>query len=639
MDRTEPLTPRSRLRAWTPAAALLTTLALAACDSSGGAAKGPPAADAKLDAAREPSPDIHARTPEEAEQFVKENDAKLRALWVAAESRAWEQATNITPETEKAAAAAHEAVMEYIGEAIPRARSFDGVKVSPASRRQLDLLKTATTLPAPEDAERRAELARIATEMQSLYGKGEHCETAQGKQVCRDLGQLSDVLVQSRDPQELARAWTGWRTVSRGAMREKYERFVELGNEGAHAIGYADVGQLWRSMYDMSPEAFERELERLWTQVRPLYEQLHCHVRATLREKYGDAVVSADGMIPAHLLGNMWAQEWGNIYPLLEPYEGQPSIDVTAALQREGYDERKLVKTAESFFVSLGLDPLPATFWERSMFTKPPDRDVVCHASAWDVTYSDDLRIKMCIKINMEDLITIHHELGHNYYYHYYFQLPVLFQQGAHDGFHEGIGDTLALSVTPAYLHELGLLAAPSSDEKAVINKQMQDALDKIAFLPFGLLIDKWRWGVFSGSIQPARYNAAWWELRAVYQGVEPPAPRSEEDFDPGAKYHIPANTPYTRYFLARILQFQFHAALCEAAGHKGPLHTCSIHGSEAAGDKLRAMLELGASKPWPDALEAVAGTRTMDAGPMLRYFEPLQGYLAEQNQGRACGW
>ncbi len=628
--------PRRRQLGYTLALALASA---SACDAKT-EPQDPPKADAKLDAARAPTPDPNAKTPAEAEAFVKDNDAKLRALWIEAESRAWEQATNITPETEKAAAAAHEKVMEYIGGAIPKARSFDGVKVEESARRQLDLLKTATTLPAPEDPKRRAELAMIATEMQSIYGKGQHCETdSSGKEVCRDLGELSDVLAHSRDPKALTRAWEGWRTVSRGAMRAKYQRFVELGNEGARAIGYADVGQLWRSGYDMSPEAFERELERLWGQVKPLYEQLHCHVRATLHERYGDAVVDPTGPIPAQLLGNMWAQEWGNIYPLMEPYAGQPSIDVTKALQDKGYDEQKMVKTAEAFFVSLGLDPLPATFWERSMFTKPPDRDVVCHASAWDVTYSDDLRIKMCIKINMEDLITIHHELGHNYYYHYYYKLPVLFQQGAHDGFHEGIGDTLALSVTPAYLNKIGLLDALSSDEKAVLNKQMQDALDKIAFLPFGLLIDKWRWGVFSGSIKPDRYNAAWWELRDTYQGIKPPSERGEQDFDPGAKYHIPANTPYTRYFLARILQFQFHKALCEAAGHDGPLHTCSIHGSKAAGDKLRAMLEMGASKPWPDALEAVAGTRSMDATPMIEYFEPLAKYLAEQNKGRACGW
>jgi peptidyl-dipeptidase A len=605
--------------------------ALAACD--GGKSNPPPdgggagGGEGGGEAASDPAHD-----------FVVEADAKLRALWIEAETKAWEQATNITPETEKAAAEAHEKVMAYLNEAIPAAAKFDGVQTDPDTRRQLDLLKRATTLPSPSDAAKRKELAELATQMQSMYGKGKYCKKKKGKEECRDLGELSDVLANSRKYDELLDAWQGWRTISR-PMRPMYQRFAELSNEGAREIGYADTGELWRAGYDMSPDELEAEVERLWQQVRPLYEQLHCHVRANLAKKYGKKKVPKDGLIPAHLLGNMWAQEWGNIYPLMEPYKGQPSIDVTKALVDKGYDAEKMVKQAESFFVSLGLDPLPKTFWERSMLTQPEGRDVVCHASAWDPSYNDDLRIKMCIKINMEDLVTIHHELGHNYYYHYYYQQPVLYQAGANDGFHEGIGDTLALSVTPAYLKQIGLLDEVSTDDKAVLNKQMQDALDKIAFLPFGVMIDKWRWGVFSGKITPENYNAAWWDLRREYQGIAPPIARTEEDFDPGAKYHIPANTPYLRYFLARILQFQFHKALCEAAGHEGPLHTCSIYGSKEAGKKLQAMLEMGASKPWPDALEVVTGTRQMDAGPLIEYFQPLMAYLEEQNKGRTCGW
>ncbi len=583
-------------------------------------------------------PDAAAPTTaaDEAKAFVAQVDQELRAAWIEAETKAWEKATNITPETEKAEAEAAEKLMAYLGEAIPKAASFDGVEVDFDTRRQLELLKRATVLPAPSDPAKRKELAGIAAEMESIYGKGKVCD-AKGKN-CKDLGELSKTMASSRKYDELLEAWKGWRTVS-PPMRPKYQRFVELSNEGAKEIGYADVGELWRSNYDMSPDEFEAEVERLWKQVEPLYQQLHCHVRAKLAKKYGKKKVPQDGMIPAHLLGNMWAQEWGNIYPLVEPYKGQPSIDVTKSIQAQKWDSKKMVRTAEAFFVGMGMDPLPDTFWERSMLDKPEGREVVCHASAWDPAYDDDLRIKMCIEPTMEDLVTIHHELGHNYYYHYYHDLPVLYQQGANDGFHEGIGDTLALSVTPAYLKELGLLTEVSDNPKAVINVQMADALDKIAFLPFGLLVDKWRWGVFSGDITPENYNAAWWELRAKYQGIAPPEARGEDLFDPGAKYHIPANTPYARYFLARILQFQFHKALCEAAGHEGPLHTCSIAGSKEAGDKMKAMLAMGASRPWPEALEAITGSREMDATPMIEYFEPLMGYLEEQNKGRKCGW
>jgi peptidyl-dipeptidase A len=582
--------------------------------------------------------EVDKPSTEQAQAFVEQTDAKLRELWTAESKAAWTHATDITDEHAKAVAAASEQSMAFINQAIKDARKLDGAEADPDTLRQLKLIRTATTLPAPNDAAKRKELAELVTKLDSMYATGKWGCADKESADCKDLGAAEDIISNSDDYDEQLRAWEGWHSIS-PPMRPLYQRFVELANEGARDIGYGDTGELWRSGYDMSPAEFEAEMERLWQQVKPLYTQLHCHVRAKLGEKYGTDKVPANGMIPAHLLGNMWAQEWPNVYDDMIPYPDQPSIDVTAGLQRAKFDELKMVKTAENFFVSLGLDPLPETFWERSLFVKPSDREVQCHASAWDVEFNNDLRIKMCIKINMEDFVTIHHELGHNYYYHYYYTKPVLFQSGAHDGFHEGIGDTLALSVTPKYLADIGLLEQASEDPKAVINKQMSDGLEKISFLPFGLLIDRWRWGVFSGEIKPEEYNAAWWKLRNEYQGVSAPSERTEDHFDPGAKYHIPGNTPYARYFLARILQFQFHKALCDAAGHEGPLHTCSIYGSKEAGAKLQAMLELGSSKPWPDALEAIAGTRKMDAGPLLEYFEPLQGYLAEQNQGRTCGW
>ena len=623
-----------------------TLLALPACAKQGGdATKG----EAKKGAANEDGARAEgdggeakpeAPSVEDATAFVASVDAKLRELKVAEETAAWEHAVDLGSEDKaKIKASAAEATMAYLGEAIPKAAGFAGVEADADTMRQLQLLRVSSPLPAPTDAAKRKELAEITTKLDGMYGQGKYGDCSDPEaEACKDMADAMAVLADSDDYDELLAAWSGWRTIS-PPMRDHYRRFVELSNEGAREIGFADTGELWRSMYDMGAADFEAEMERLWQQVKPLYTQLHCHVRAQLSEKYGADKVPAEGMIPAHLVGNLWAQEWPNVYPDMIPYPDQPSIDVTEGLRKAEFDATKMVKTAEDFFVSLGLDALPETFWQRSLFVQPPDREVQCHASAWDVGYNNDLRIKMCIKIDMEDFVTIHHELGHNYYYMNYYTKPILYQAGAHDGFHEGIGDTLALSVTPQYLHDKGLLDEVSEDPKAVVNKQLADGLEKIAFLPFGLLIDRWRWGVFSGEIKPEDYNAAWWKLRHEYQGVSAPVERSEADFDPGAKYHIPANTPYARYFLARILQFQFHKALCDAAGHEGPLHTCSIYGSKAAGDKLRAMLELGASKPWPDALEAIAGTRKMDAGPLLEYFEPLQVYLKAENEGRSCGW
>lgn len=571
------------------------------------------------------------------EELVEKVNTDLKALWSHWERTEWVKATYITHDTEVLAAKAREEVMAYTAEAIGKAAKLDDGKLDPETRRALHLLKVSLSLPAPTDADKRKQLAEIATQLGSIYGKGEYCPE-DGE--CKDLGELSEVIA---DPEasyeDKLDAWQGWRTIAR-PMREGYETFVELGNAGAEEIGFGDLGDLWRSSYDMSSDEFEAEVERLWKQVQPLYEQLHCYVRAKLSERYGEDKVDPSGKIPAHLLGNMWAQEWGNIYPFVKPYPDAESLDVTSALQAKPYTEEEMVKLGEAFFTSLGLDPLPDTFWERSMFTKPRDREVVCHASAWDVAFEGDLRIKMCIKVDYEDLVTIHHELGHDYYYMYYHQLPALYQSGAHDGFHEGIGDTLALSVTPDYLKKIGVLGeGMERSEEAVINLMMHTALDKIAFLPFGRMIDQWRWDVFSGKVPTGKYNEAWWALREKYQGIEAPVERTEADFDPGAKYHIPANTPYMRYFLARILQFQFHRALCEAAGHEGPLHECSISGSKAAGEKLKAMLAMGASKPWPDALEAISGQRQMDASALVSYFEPLTKWLEKENANRTCGW
>jgi peptidyl-dipeptidase A len=390
----------------------------------------------------------------------------------------------------------------------------------------------------------------------------------------------------------------------------------------------------------MPPDAFAKEEDRLWDQLRPLYESLHAYVRGQLRKKYGNDLVPAHGPIPAHLLGNIWSQEWNNVYALMDSPKPAQSYDLSKILQDRHTDAKGMVHYGEAFFTSLGFAPLPRTFWERSLFTKPADRDVVCHASAWDVDFKDDLRVKMCIQIREEDFRTIHHELGHNFYQRAYNTQPSLFQNSANDGFHEAVGDTIALSVTPEYLKKIGLIdvVPPASGD---IDYLLQQALEKVAFLPFGLLVDKWRWEVFSGQVKPEEYNKAWWELRRKYQGIVPPAERTEAEFDPGAKYHVPGNVPYARYFLARILQYQFQRALCREAGSTGPLHRCSIYGNKAAGEKLNKMLALGASKPWPEALETLTGEKQMDASALAGYFAPLKAWLDEQNKANhyPVGW
>ncbi len=580
---------------------------------------------------------LHATpTVEEAKAFVEQAEATLLELWIDTERVVWLQNNFITHDTEILSAQAQKKLIATTMELAKRSTRFDQLDLPYDVVRKIHLLRTSLAVTAPQDPDKQAELTRITTAMESLYGRGQYCPEGE-KDRCLDLNQMNRIMAESRDPDRLLEIWLGWRRVS-PPMRQMYQHFVELANEGARELGFADLGVLWRVGYDMTPEEFTAEVNRLWEQVKPLYEALHCQVRAKLAEAYGEELVSPGKPIPAHLLGNMWSQSWGNIFDLVGPEESSQSHDLTRILRDKNLDPLEMVRYGERFFTSLEFRPLPQTFWERSLFTQPNDRDVVCHASAWDIDQEDDLRIKMCIEITAEDFQTIHHELGHNFYQRAYKHQPPLYRGGANDGFHEGIGDTISLSVTPEYLVEVGLLSEVTS-ESAVLDHLIKMALDKIAFLPFGLLMDQWRWKVFSGEIGAKDYNRAWWKLRERYQGIRAPVPRTEEHFDPGAKFHIPFNTPYTRYFLAHILQFQFHRALCQAAGSEGPLHRCSIYKSKKAGARLKKMLEMGKSRPWREALEVLTGEREMDASAILEYFAPLKSWLDEQNQGRQCGW
>jgi peptidyl-dipeptidase A len=583
-------------------------------------------------------------TAAEADAFVKDVNQQISDLAKDVDRASWVKATYVTPDTEYLDSKQRERLLELIARKVKEAKRFEGLKLSPETTRALYLLKYSAGLPAPSDPKKRARLAELTTGMESIYSKGKHCSPKlkgkgeDKKSDCLVLGELDQVLSKEKNPELLLEAWTGWHSISK-PMRDMYGEFVKLGNEGASELGFKDMADIWKGGYDMSSDDFEKEMNRLWTEVKPLYEKLHCFVRGRLAKQYGEKVVAKDKPLPAHLMGNMWAQEWQSLYSIMEPHKGRGGIDVTKQLVAKKYDAIKMVKSGEQFFTSLGMAPLPKTFWERSLFVKPKDRDVECHASAWDVGLSGDLRIKMCIKVNYDDFVTIHHELGHNYYYQQYGHLPPLFQAGANDGFHEGIGDTLVLSVTPGYLKQIGLFDQAAEDPQVDLNVLMMRALEGVAFLPFGKLIDEWRWRVFDGRTKPADYNKSWWELRLKYQGVAPPVERSEADFDPGAKYHIPGNVPYTRYFIARILQYQFHRALCKAAGHKGPLHQCSIYNNKEAGKKMIAMLKLGASKPWADALAELGGERTMDATAIIDYYQPLMAWLDTQIKGEKCGW
>ena len=578
------------------------------------------------------------RPPGAADAYVADAEQQLAAMSPIWQRAQWINETYITDDTDAMAAridAEHTALQVRLAKGAAR---FDGVAgLSPDTRRKLGLLKLTITMPAPDTPGAGAELSALSTRLQSEYGRGKG--TLDGQPIVGS--DIEAKMGTDRNPAELEEMWTSWHDNVGAPMRHDYQRMVEIANRGAGQLGYKDVGEMWRAGYDMTPAEFARMVDRLWAQVKPLYVQLHCYTRAKLNARYGDGVQPAGGPIRADLLGNMWAQEWGNIYDIVAPKGvGDIGYEIGPLLVAKGYDPVKMFKAGERFYTSLGFAPLPATFWTRSMIVKPRDREVVCHASAWDVDDKDDLRIKMCTKVVSDDFVTIHHEMGHNFYQRAYNTQPFLYRDGANDGFHEAIGDFIALSVTPDYLVKIGLLdpaRVPGPDKD--IGLLLRQAMDKIAFLPFGLAVDKWRWGVFDGSIPPARYNTAWTALRRQYQGVVPPVARSEDDFDPGAKMHIAFSVPYVRYFLARLLQFQFYKAACDQAGWKGPLNRCSFYGNKAVGDRLNAMLAMGRSRPWPEALAAFTGKREIDGGAMLEYFAPLMRWLEQQNKGRTCGW
>jgi peptidyl-dipeptidase A len=568
-------------------------------------------------------------------EFLRRAEARLLDLTVESQKADWVYDTYITPDSELLAARAYSRLIGATAEFAKESTGFSTRDLSETDTRKAQLLRLMLPLIAPSDPTESEELSRRVTAMRGTYSKGRYAPRSAPEPL--DLQGLSRILSESRDPSLLAEVWGGWHEVGR-TIRPDFVRYVELANRGAAELGFADTGAMWRSKYDMDPAAFAREVDRLWSEVEPLYRALHAYVRRRLLEHYGADQVPAQGPIPVHLLGNMWAQSWEGTLPLLVPPSATPDFDLTSILVRHGLSETDMVRTAERFFMSLGFDPLPATFWERSLFVRPRDREVVCHASAWDVDCVDDLRLKMCIEVTGEDFMTVHHELGHNYYQRAYAQQPFLFRDSAHDGFHEAIGDTIALSVTPEYLVQIGLLDRPT-DPSGDIGLLLRRALEKVAFLPFGLVVDKWRWDVFSGEIPPSEYNATWWEMRRRFQGVTPPSVRGDDEFDAGAKFHVPANVPYMRYFLAHILQFQFHRALAREVGASGPLHRTSIFGSKEAGRRLGSTLEMGASREWPDALERLTGERRMDAKGLLEYFAPLQQWLDEQNRTSPVGW
>ncbi|XP_038018778.1 angiotensin-converting enzyme [Motacilla alba alba] len=574
----------------------------------------------------------------QAKEFLSEYNSTAEEVWNAYTEASWVYNTNITDHNKEIMLEKNLAMSKHTLEYGMKARQFDTSDFQDESvTRILKKLSVIERAALPENELK--EYNTLLSDMETTYSVAKVCRE---NKTCHPLDpDLTDIMATSRDYDKLLFAWKGWRDASGKKMRNNYKRYVELSNKAAMLNGYKDNGAYWRSLYETS--TFEEDLERLYLQLRPLYLNLHAYVRRALYKKYGAEHINLKGPIPAHLLGNMWAQSWSNIFDLVIPFPDATKVDATPAMKTQGWTPKRMFEESDRFFTSLGLIPMPQEFWDKSMIEKPSDgREVVCHASAWDFYNRKDFRIKQCTVVNMDDLITVHHEMGHVQYFLQYKDQPISFRDGANPGFHEAVGDVMALSVsTPKHLHSINLLDQVMENEESDINYLMSIALDKIAFLPFGYLMDQWRWKVFDGRIKEDEYNKEWWNLRMKYQGLCPPALRSEDDFDPGAKFHIPANVPYIRYFVSFVIQFQFHQALCDAAGHKGPLHTCDIYQSKEAGKILGDALKLGFSKPWPEAMQLITGQPNMSAEALMSYFEPLMTWLEKENQKNreVLGW
>ena len=580
-----------------------------------------------------------SKSSEDLEKFLASVESENLLEGPTVSSASWISSNFITYDSQKVIADYSKRYTLKALETSRKASNFNDLVTTSSNRRQLELLKSSFVMPPPFDDKLAGELSEISTKLEAMYGSGKHCYDDGS---CLDLEAFENIIDSSRNSSDLLKAWTGWHEIGK-PMKPMYLRMVDIGNQGSKDLGFDGLSDLWFSKYDMPAETFLNETDRVWEEVKPLYEALHCHVRSKLNSEYGDDIVPLDGPLPVHVLGNMWGQSWSNIYDLVyEKDETNTSIDVTQIINERNIDEITMVEYAEDFFLSMGFNELPETFWERSLFVKPQDRSVVCHASAWNLdSVNNDLRIKMCIEKNEEDFITIHHELGHIFYYQAYNHLPTLFQGGANDGFHEAFGDLLTLSITPDYLNKIGFI---SSEEATIAKKDpigllMKQALEGVVVIPWALTLDKWRSGVFNGEIEESNLNSSWWDMRESYQGITSPVNRSEDYFDPGAKYHIPANTPYTRYYLARIMQYQFHEALCNAMNFDGLLHECSIYGNQIAGQKIISTMALGQSQPWQDAFENITGSRKLSGSSVMNYYKPLKEWLDKQNENRMCGW
>lgn len=577
---------------------------------------------------------INNTSEEAALEFLERYTTEGEKLFHDHVLQNWNLYTDLTEENQQKSAESAANLGLFIREMKDEVASFDLSALSTETRMQLELILSFSG--SGLSGNKLGRLRLLGNQMTERYSTGKVCKGDDSDDCLPFDPDLETLMATSRNCSVLYWAWYGWReSVANQQARDDFAEYVSLLNEGSRTQGWADTGDKWRQTLYMRDDLKE-ETARLYAEIKPLFLSLHAYVRRKLYEYYGSDYVNLNGPIPSHLLGNMHPRAWTNIMDIVTPYPSKKRIDVTELIKAKNYTGLAMAKLADDFFKSLGMIPVNPRFFRDSMFEKPDDgRQVVCYPVAFDFYNKEDFRIKMCTDPSFEDFIILHHEMGHIQYFMQYKDLPLVFRNSPNPGFHEGIGDTIVLStVTNKHLHTIGLLEElPEEDNETSINFLMQMALDNVAFMPFGYLIDLYRWKVFDGSIPPEKLNEEWWRMRRDLEGLIPPVSRNENNLDAVSYFHIAYDVPHIRYFVSRILTFQFHEALCNESGHTGPLHECDIYGSKAAGDLFSEFLSQGAKYPWDDTLEIITGQRVMSASSFLKYFQPLNDWLVKQNR------
>ncbi|CRK96558.1 CLUMA_CG009925, isoform A [Clunio marinus] len=572
---------------------------------------------------------------ENLRKFLIEIDKKNSAECTLNVAAQWAFETNVNEVTQIDALAAQQRYSDYMRSIWEQIKLIDKTSLYDENlHRQLKLL--ASIGPSALPADQLDRYNRIINDMLAIYNSATICGYEQPFQCSLRLQpHLKEIMAKSRDWDELTWVWTEWRRKAGKPIRDLFEQLTDLTNEAANYNNYKDAAEYWSFQFD-TPN-FRYEMEDVWKEILPLYEQLHTYVRRKLREFYGPDKINRNAPLPAHILGNMYGQSW-NILDITVPYPGRSNLDVTPAMRAQGYSPLIMFQLGEEFFTSMNMTAMPPEFWAHSIFEEPVDRPVLCQPSAWDFCNGADYRIKMCTDVTHKDFVTVHHELAHIQYFLNYHNNPKVFRDGANPGFHDAIGDAISLSITPKHLQGLGLIQKSIDDTAHEINFLFAMAMDKVVFLPYALALEQWRFDVFSKKVHKEQFNCHYWLLREKYGGIKPPVLRSELDFDPGAKYHVPANVPYMKYFFSTVFQFQLHRAMCIASKEfdpsnpSKPLHKCSIYRHHEAGHMLKKLMSKGASQPWQHTIQEVMGEGRLDGSAVREYFKPLEEWLRNEN-------